>query len=623
MRFLTALGKDLRPAELVVAVDPSAVVIDVALAKACGARFVDIRGLLDRVEFSESSVLHAKFLLIEGGGTTVLVTGSANPSAAAWLDAGRNAEAVTLRVNVPNQELAALGLRSLPDAPQITAGQWTDISERTQLAPPESAPHVRALTAVEEDGGISVRGLRAEPDRIILHCRDQTGMHAAQWTVRNDGIRVTAVAELDLGTCDLVELFGPDPALAVVDHPLVLAPGGGGSGVAADLRTALAGIPDDPEQLEAVMRIVERAIFDGDAQQLVRAPVARPSGSAGVDVQPEPLGPRMMKLGEGNSARGNKRRRSIAEGDISVVMDLLIRRLSEALPASKPVTSPEVEERDLDPIDQAPHGTPPDLDADVLMKACHRKVRRLVKRTVERLESVWQDGDENSVLPALVQLAAVLGVLRWLMSIQSRLPWLPFGDSLVPEDERQALFWWASTVLAPSPRSLALRARGREVVEEISVVLGLIPWLGWEAGVDVRQLRQHPDEFEQDEFHWAGRLLLALQLTIDDSHAAEVLREAVTGAKQMGRDGPAWLRFHISLCEAMTLAQVDPQAAPTLKRGVRRGDLVLQTMPDGRASVGFVADVDDTKVRITDPERDEGRPVLKKFVRPLDVASLS
>jgi hypothetical protein len=625
LRFLSTVARELRPAELIVAIDPSAVVLDVAQANAFDAGFVDIRGLLGRVAFSESTPLHAKFMLIEGGGSTILVTGSANPSAAAWLDAGRNAEAVTVRVNVPNQELVGLGFASLVDAPQITAAQWKEIAERAQVALPESVPQVRAVTAVEEEGIILVRGLRAEPERVALHCRRQIETHAAQWIAHDGALRVSTTSGLDLGTCDLVELVGADSAFAVVDHRSALAPSGGESLVQADLRAAMAGVSDDPGQLEAAMRIVERAIFDDDVNHAVRASVAHQGGQVDPDVSAEPLGPRMMKLGEKTTGHAGKRRRSIADGNISVVMDLLIRKLSEGLPTHKPVTAPEVEERDLDPIDQSLRGLPPDLDADALMKACHRKVRRLVKRMVERLDDAWQGGDENSVLPAIVQLAAVLGVLRWLMRVQARLPWLPFGDSLVPEDDRQTLFWWASTVLAPSPRSLVLRARRQlgEQVEETSIVLGLLPWLGWEAGVDVRKLQQHPDEHEQDEFHWVGRLLVVLQLTTDDSHAVDVLREAVTGAKQMSRDGLAWLSFHVALSEAMTLAQVDPQAAPTLERGVRRGDLVLQEMPDGRASVGFVADVDDTKVRITDPERDEGRPVLKKFVRPLDVARLT
>jgi hypothetical protein len=44
--------------------------------------------------------------------------------------------------------------------------------------------------------------------------------------------------------------------------------------------------------------------------------------------------------------------------------------------------------------------------------------------------------------------------------------------------------------------------------------------------------------------------------------------------------------------------------------------------PGGKSTIRFVVDVEDTKVRLADPEHENGRAVLRGYVTPIDVAAL-
>ena len=131
---------------------------------------------------------------------------------------------------------------------------------------------------------------------------------------------------------------------------------------------------------------------------------------------------------------------------------------------------------------------------------------------------------------------------------------------------------------------------------------------------------RRPEEDDLPWFHWSGRVIALLSKVVVDEAALKVLKEAVRESRGVDREG--WLHAHCRLAEAAALAELDPANAPVLARPVRRGDLVRIRMPKGTLSIAFLADLDETKVWVPDATRDEGRPVLKTFVSPLEVDSL-
>jgi hypothetical protein len=614
LRFVQRVHADTAADEVVIGIDPAYTTINAAEARCSGARFVDARLLLSAVGFAESSSLHAKMMLVEGDDQCVLISGSANPSAAAWLDSGTNAEAVLVRHNVTDSELEALGVRRLYDAPEITSAQWSEIAGRARSDGEESVVRsANALAATEEGNRLVIEGIAQRPTQVRLHFGDGGERHVG--VDRHDSPQVVLDdASLDLSSCTLVEIPGSVPIFAVVNHVGSLSPRTGGGG-AGDLRAALGAVSDDPSRIEEVLRLVERAIDEAD---VVGGEPLRPRGEREGDGPQPALGPRAIKLED--VRRRHTKPRSLATGDISVLIDLLIRRIGEGLgPGAAQKPPPEVEESELDPIEEAARAGHSEIDGHALLKACHRKVGRLVRRMIERLDVVQKRG--SGAARAMIQLAAVLGVLRWLRRIERQLPWLPLGETLIPQQPRDDLFLAAATHLGLSRPSLIDLAQMEtdEPFEELALASGLVAWLGREAQVDLRALPKHPDEDELPEFYWAGALVAILARVVVDEGAMATLTNAI--GESRGVDRQEWLDAHLHVGHALAAAEASPVDVKVAKRPVRRGDVVRVTMLGGKVSFGFIVDLDDTKVRLADADHEDGRPVLRKFVVPLDLST--
>jgi len=87
---------------------------------------------LDTTARGRSGFLHAKAILIEAKAGSVLITGSANPTAAAWIanSNARNAELIVLR-RIRRAETDPLRLASLWDAPEVDEGVLEEIRARS------------------------------------------------------------------------------------------------------------------------------------------------------------------------------------------------------------------------------------------------------------------------------------------------------------------------------------------------------------------------------------------------------------------------------------------------------------------------------------------------------------
>lgn len=172
-------------------------------------------------------------------------------------------------------------------------------------------------------------------------------------------------------------------------------------------------------------------------------------------------------------------------------------------------------------------------------------------------------------------------------------------------------------VSRPSLTELAL-SEVDEPFDEMAIALGLVAWLGREAEIDARTLARHPDEDELDAFHWVGLLVMLMRRVVADDAASATLTNAV--AESRGADRESWLATHVHLGEALSDALAG--TGKCVQRAPVRGDLVRINMPNGTTGVGYVVDLDETKVRLLDDEHEDGRPVLRKYVAPIRVEPL-
>jgi hypothetical protein len=634
LAFLRRLAEDLRPAELVVGVDPTYSELPVSKAKALkGVRFVDARGLLALLTTRRSGSdavavppLHAKALWIEGDERELLVTGSANPSRAAWLDANRNAEAVLLRLDPTSDVLDDLALQRLHDAPEISEAEWELLRARTKPETTSSNASPRVAVAVADGDKLTIRGVPGTGpiESLVVRTRDG-GVFTDLVVARNDDVvTITGPTEV-IEAASLVELGAPATCVAVVHHAPRLRANGGSSGVQTELRTALGAMTADPSQLGSVMQIVEKAIFDEDG---VRFRKGELQAATSRETEPAtPLGSMSISLEKVKRRRGP--RKSLAERNLAVVLDLLIHRLGQGLHEEPHTTSPpEVEEKDLEIVE--PEVTPPNeppadpVDAEALLRACHRKVKKLLTRMSQRLDKL--DGSSEAAASAVAQLAAVLGVVRWLRRSEPTFAWLPPHESVIPDDARNQFLWDVAghfAVPGESPIAVARVDLGDGGWQEASLALALLGWLGWECEIDRRTLKIHPDEEEQWDYGWVSRLTWVLREVILDEDASAMLQDTMGSVRRWRSDPSEWLREHGTWAEAVALAELAPKSAPTLRRGVQRGDLVRLDMPNGKCVIGYALNVDDRKVFVAAPDAEEGRPVLGRFVTVVDWALLA
>lgn len=166
----------------------------------------------------------------------------------------------------------------------------------------------------------------------------------------------------------------------------------------------------------------------------MRRTPARPTTWPGAD-QETGQAPASLAVSAAGRKSSARRTRSLASGDIVVLLDALMRRLDEGLTtASSPRPRSEEEEIGADEEEggdlarQAP-------DFEVLAKACRGKIRRLIKRMEEQFELV---AAPDRARRGIVQLAAVLGVVRTLRFIEQRPEWKRMHHELVDREDDDA-----------------------------------------------------------------------------------------------------------------------------------------------------------------------------------------
>lgn len=167
LTFVNTL-KSLEPEALYIGVQPDWVQAPPALVEEKGVSLVDSRDVLDQ----SSAYVHAKLIAFESGDSRVLISGSANLSAPAWLADGakRNAEAVVLRRdNEVGAAITAMGLddlasassiQSLTQRPQETSGEASGAIPFL-IIEPDSQGQIRIPIAPEWGSSLAITGQNA------------------------------------------------------------------------------------------------------------------------------------------------------------------------------------------------------------------------------------------------------------------------------------------------------------------------------------------------------------------------------------------------------------------------------------------------------------------------------
>lgn len=605
--FLRQLERDLAPKELVVALElEHSVIPEKARSLVRTARFVDITALSE--EWRKQR-LHAKLLRFEfEGGGSLVVSGSANASAPAWTSTGNAANAEMVVVHEDGDHVwKALGLEGIAALPLLTDADWDTLAQRQAVDPPDKAGHVHApYLALEGREGFLVpaefaKGL--EPSDVEVVCGIDASLPVKSLHPAGEGVlcgcpdaKVRADATFLRGH----PARGP-VRVAIIHRITTLLDRAAGSTQQA-FRKALGGLEGDPDQLEELLRIVDKAIFDGGT------PVEQATASTGrmgkqkADPENSETEPESLMVPAGHTLRGRRRRKVAASSDLAAIIDLLIFRLGQGLRREDTDTADTVrpkEQTEDDPNDQE------DRDGHALAKLCRSKVNRLFSRMTRHMEQAVDV--QTSAATPLIQLAAVLGVVKHLRVHQSGFAWLPRGEELLDHGKTWEFFKNVCRLLYSERGGLAARAvaeNGGEDFEELTIVRGLLMWLAFDCDLDVRTalapLRDEPQEAIENLVGVAFLLPLATECAHDDK-ARELLLEAAGEMKGV-TDSAEYHLAWATTSEASAKHATDPAVSLAV------GDLAMSVKMPSRWPL-VVAAVEHNKVGVVDLETGN----LKRF----------
>ncbi len=513
--FLRRLTEDLEPTSVEVGVEPeTASGFDASVAPA-------------RVEFRDAShlyrkggYLHAKAIYLEcRDGSRALITGSANPTKAAWLTSagGRasNAEAVLVHLGDEASATAeALGLTSIPEQSPLEPVVRAAIRARSRVSPGhESVGGGRVTAALDCEAGLEI----AVPENVEPQdaTADVFGAHheplvprALMRTAGNGAWILRCDQELCARARTLVIESGNSRLYAIVYHRAEIAKHTR-SNRQQQLRKAIEGLEGDEPDFENLLAIVENIIFDESARVDTGSTGARKTkaeNQATSDSE-KPVGSLLMDLADTKKEKRRKRQRLVRQGDLAELLDLLIYNLGQSLDRVQVAgldTRGRSEEELIGTDDEETEPEPEhQLSDEEKLEIVGKKVALLVGRIVKRLRQVA--AKEREQAHALMQLLGVLALLRSLRHCDLRANWFAPPATLVPLQHRRRLLDELLPLLFGDDHRMfasALRELADTSVDEIARLRGLLLWLAWDCSLS----KNRPAEFNEPEERLSERL---------------------------------------------------------------------------------------------------------------------
>lgn len=570
---LALLGKlrelDGQP-EIIVAIDPCQAELPISARTHEWARYVHLRQAeIGPGKRDDSRFAHAKALVFEHpDGTTTLVTGSANPSRAAWLLAAptRNAELVVVERDA-GACVTALGLDALHDLPELDDSAWHALAEREQARAAEatrvSGPDPAILAWLDHvTVTVSVSFVaQVEPAQIeLLDEQDVVLAQALAIERATDFARVTFedAAAASEAACLRNAASGQR---ALLQHQAELHGRASGSH-RQQFKAALLGLETDAARLEDLFKLVSRILEEPVITSEIKLTAKLTSSTEAPAAKPTLITSFEGSIHDEARVRAIPRgRRALApSSDLAAIIEFLIYQLgvgrsAEVDDEDADVVTGDEEFGDLErdgldlPDEGARDDTPPapiqkPLSGRERAKLCQRKIQTLLQRLLARVENL---GDDADPLPIIVHTVVVLGLLRHLRLAEPSLAWRPRNESLLPAAPLHDFFakmcpWLYAPQTGLVDRALA--GQDGRAFDELSSLHALMSWLAADRGVDLAGFDRLDLRGKDVEHRWIalGRALGPLTACAEDDNA-RALADALATV-ELPRS--AWLRRHLA-----------------------------------------------------------------------------
>lgn len=558
LAFIRALHQQWPSAEIVVGIDPGTVCLpgkpDTAIA-----RYVDVRSLWAE----KHGYLHAKVIFFDNGAANgaVLVSGSANPSRPAWLapNGYSNVEAVLLRIGKEAHHAASeMGLFDVFTQPAIESAELSAIAIRSKTEDSQNdtpSNPVWSAIALTGTGELRVQ-CAAQPEgacRAVLLDQNETELEAFDDVTASAGVIciTPSCAPLRIRSC-LIYVGDSVLARAIVSHPEQLT-ASSRSSRQHQIRSALGALGSSEGDISKVIATVERVIFADDSIREIEAAIhehkeRQSRGTASTSLE-------TLAVSINDMPKAKKKIKLLKSGDLAYLIDVLLRRLSDGLEHN-------TEERDKrgrseeEQVGQDDEDTPqtPEIALNdlTIAKAVASKARALTQKMVKQFATTQKDTAQRSGI--VIQLIAVLALLRELRHLDKTKRWRQTGQSLAEERDRRYLFDHCLGFLLSSRTGSLHVVDGAtgENSEETTELIVLLLWLAWDLGLELTEEigRLWDDAEKRQALQTNGFFLKLLPTLVKDAAAQQAFEESI--AKTV-RPTPAaqqranrWLERHLS-----------------------------------------------------------------------------
>lgn len=560
LAFINEIAKRWPSADLVVCIDPDSVQLS-AVPMAGVARYVDARQLWPK----DHRYLHAKALYFDtGGDNSAFIGGSANPSRPAWMGtpSSCNVEAVLLRIGRDAREAAEnTGLDRIFNLAELDPSLFESISIRSaaEIASSEAMP-VPLWTGIAdgESGEIRItsRGHKAKVDRVVFFGQDMQifgemacAPASGDEFVLKLGNNLTSIRSCSFYSRDALV------ARAMIHHPNVIS-ASSQSTRQYQIRSALSALGSSDGDISKVIASVERVIFADETHKEVEAALRehkeKQSGKVPVS------SPVSLAISVADLPKEKKKLRLLKSGDLAYLLDVLMRRLSEGLdiaPVETDASGRTEEEQVGQEGGDEKTGAEPILPttslSDVeIAKAVSSRARALMRKMVEQLKLAAKEWERRT--SAVLQLIAVIALLRELRHLDKAPRWKKTGQLLVEEKDRQYLLDESLKYLLGSGTRLLDTiddAVGANMDETIQLRV-LLLWLAWDLGEELtEQIGRIWDAKELQSLLQANALFLKLipPIATDDSARADLeqsISRTVRQTPEAAQRAQKWLEHH-------------------------------------------------------------------------------
>ncbi len=194
---------------------------------------------------------------------------------------------------------------------------------------------------------------------------------------------------------------------------------------------------------------------------------------------------------------------------------------------------------------------------------------------------------------AVVQLVAVLGVIRVLRTMAQRPECLGQHLELIDKDDEWLLFRDAVLFMLWGSKATTYQAIAERDGDfpELSHAIGLLAWLAWDLGVDIEatskqatqrarqdremsETREELEDSEQDRWFETQLFALLAPKLAGDSEALDILKEAAARTPKRRVDVDLWFQRHVRLVDSIARCIDSAENRSTSNRTAQPGQLV-------------------------------------------------